>query len=109
MGELPEDEQVHVLPLYKVSNTDEFGSEENQRLKMRTGAIQMLNAFRREVRKLPERAKSCRQRRLEAKAKASEKKKGKLQGGDTPGKTDVIRAEVTLTGAPQTPLGNKGE
>ncbi|XP_028312481.1 methylcytosine dioxygenase TET3 isoform X2 [Gouania willdenowi] len=108
VGEIPEDEQLHVLPLYTLSMTDEFGNEEAQRLKMQTGAIQVLQAFRREVRKLPEPAKSCRQRRLEAKKAASEKKKNKLlqQAGGTPQKQE-IKTEIDVTTSSQL-QSNKG-
>lgn len=106
---LPEDEQLHVLPLYRASLTDEFGSEEGQRLKMQTGAIQVLQAFRREVRTLPEPAKSCRQRRLEAKKASTEKKKNKLiqQTGQGPEK-NMVKAEICVSGSPQ-PQDNKGK
>lgn len=86
VGKIPEDEQLHVLPLYKMANTDEYGSEENQNAKVGSGAIQVLTAFPREVRRLPEPAKSCRQRQLEARKAAAEKKKVQKEKLSTPEK-----------------------
>ena len=46
----PGDEQLHVLPLYYLDNTDEFGSAEGQRDKVMKGAIEVLTHYRHKMR-----------------------------------------------------------
>lgn len=39
----PEDEQLHVLPLYIMDTTDEYGSKEGQDEKVHAGSVEVLS------------------------------------------------------------------
>nr|XP_022919223.1 DNA N6-methyl adenine demethylase isoform X1 [Onthophagus taurus] len=59
----PEDEQLHVLPLYTIDSTDEFGSKEDQEIKYKNGSVEILNKYQCEVRMRTVPLQPCRRRK----------------------------------------------
>ncbi|XP_060571659.1 uncharacterized protein LOC132729844 isoform X2 [Ruditapes philippinarum] len=60
----PEDEQLHVLPLYVLDPTDEAGSYDGQCNKLKNGSLEVLHQFPLEARMRAHPLQSCKKRRM---------------------------------------------
>ena len=93
----PQDEQLHVLPLYVMDNTDEFGSVEGQMLKAQNGSLEILQRYSHQARKRASPVK---------KPKKGSKKDSPARGGQLPVPTSPVKIPKMKTppGTPERPV-----
>ena len=91
----PDDEQLHVLPLYVLEPTDEKGSYDAQYDKIQNGALEVLHHYPLEARVRSQPLESCRKRRL------NKKSPGKKKG--SPGKNGLAQWNGSSSSNQSTP------
>lgn len=81
----PDDEQLHVLPLYVLEPTDEDGSYEGQYEKIRSGSLEVLHQFPLEARMRAHPLESCKKRRMNKKGRGGHRQafSGRLSPWDS--------------------------
>lgn len=85
----PDDEQLHVLPLYVLEPTDEDGSYEGQYEKIRSGSLEVLHQFPLEARMRAHPLESCKKRRMNKKGRGGHRQvfSGRLSPWDSSSST----------------------
>ncbi|CAH1368443.1 unnamed protein product [Tenebrio molitor] len=89
-----DEEQLHVLPLYVVDNTDEFDSKENQQEKIRSGCIEVLTKYETEIRANPNPVQSCKRNK---KRKEESDSSGGSSTPTTPTEKQIQNEQITST------------
>ena len=104
----PDDEQLHVLPLYVLEETDENDSYDGQCAKIGNGSLEVLHQYALEARMRSQPLVSCKKRKALAK-----KEKGKLSPGrkravsPVGGRTSPWGSSSSTTSTPKKPRTKK--
>ncbi|XP_052768595.1 uncharacterized protein LOC128208914 isoform X2 [Mya arenaria] len=79
----PDDEQLHVLPMYVLDPTDERGSFEGQFAKIQNGSLEVLHQFPLEARMRAQPLESCKKRKMAKKGAGKRMTKNGIYGWDS--------------------------
>ncbi|XP_072401504.1 uncharacterized protein Tet isoform X2 [Diabrotica undecimpunctata] len=71
----PAEEQLHVLPMYRPDDTDEFHSRQNQEMKVKNGGIDVLENYPCQIRTSTMPAEKCKIRRTKKNQKGTKNKR----------------------------------
>ncbi|XP_049866307.1 DNA N6-methyl adenine demethylase-like isoform X2 [Pectinophora gossypiella] len=102
----PTDEQLHVLPLYVLDSTDEFGSKEGQEDKIKNGALELLDKYPMEVRVRSVPLQPCRRHGKKRKDEESTESNTAHGNGQQASPNNQKKPQQCSTPAPKTPQPN---